>query len=844
MNQESYTPMIQQYLEIKKDYADAIVFFRLGDFYEMFFEDAVLASRILEIALTGKDAGIERVAMCGIPYHAYESYAQKLVNKGYKVAIVEQVEDPKVATGIVKREVVKIITPGVQVELTTLTKDNNYLASIYNFKKMFIIAYSDVSTGATYLTLEGTFKRTLEVLRDLNVKEVVVKETFPEIYLNEIKTSHIVVSYMNNTTIPEFLLNTVTKIEASYYPAIGMLYNYALNTEKVNLKHFKEVEFYTNKDYLKLDYFTKRNLELLETMRYQDASESLFGLIDKTVTAMGSRMLKTFLMRPLVDENKINKRLDLTETFINDYLLRNDLINELKGVYDLERIISRISCNSANAKDLVFLRRTLGLIPNIKDILKNSSNELLQEYDNSLDSHQELFNLLESSLVENPPFTIKEGGMIKHGYNEELDKYQDIKEHSKEWLSNLEIKEKERLNVKNLKIGYNKVFGYYIEISKGQSLQLGDIEGYERRQTLANSERYISKELKEFETILLSANDKIEALEYDIFNNIKNKVQEYIPSLQLLATNLAYLDAILSLAVISDKYGYVRPTFNNSEITIVDGRHPVLEELLKEKYVSNDLYINSDYNMLLITGPNMSGKSTYMRMVALISILAQIGSFVPAKKAKLKIFDQIFTRIGASDDLSSGQSTFMVEMSEANYAIKNATKNSLILFDEIGRGTATYDGMALAEAILEYIHEKVKATTLFSTHYHELTVLDKTLKHLKNVHVEAINENGNITFIHKVKDGPTDKSYGINVAELVGMPKVLINRASLILEELEKDKTRLTPSLFDFDEEIKEDKKNPVIEYLSSLDIDELSPKEALNKLYEMKEKFGDYNEN
>lgn len=844
LNKEAYTPMIQQYLDIKKDYTDAIVFFRLGDFYEMFFDDAILASRVLEIALTGKDAGVkERVPMCGVPFHAYASYAEKLLEAGYKVVIVEQVEDPSLAKGIVKRDVVKILTPGTIVDSFLNAKTNNYLASLVTLRKTFLLSYADISTGDGYVTITNSFDKVIQDLKNLAVKEIVLTPDFPDTLINSLKDNSFLISFEENTKIPDYLTSITDNIDKNYHKPIGLLLNYAIRTQKTELHHFKPFEFYTDKDYLRLDYFTKRNLELTETLRFNQKNGSLLSFIDHTSTAMGSRMLRKWLDRPLVDLNKIKERQNYIGGFASDYLKREDIKNCLKEVYDLERIIGRISCGNANAKDLVQLRHTLGNIPNIKSILLSFNNQLFTSLANGIDTHDNIYKLLSESLEDNPPFVLKEGGMIKYGYNKELDELKDLSSNSKKWLLDYETKEKERLGVKNLKVGYNKVFGYYIEISKGQSFNLGDIEGYVRRQTLANAERYISPELKKYEDILLGAKDKIEALEYELFMQIRDYVFKFIPSLQALANIISEIDCYVSLANVALENKFTMPTFNDEEIKIIDGRHPVLESILKEKYVANDVYIN-EYNMILITGPNMSGKSTYMRMFATIIILAQMGSFVPARICELKLFDQIFTRIGASDDLSSGQSTFMVEMSEANYAISNATKNSLILFDEIGRGTATYDGMAIAEAILEYVHQKVGAITLFSTHYHELTALEGKLKRLKNVHVEAIENNDGVAFLHKVKDGPTDKSYGINVASLAGMPKSLIARSKEILENLEKNNNqeKVMPNLFDFDlYEENEKKKNvsepEAIKILRELDVDELSPKEALTLLYELKEK-------
>ncbi len=838
LDSNNYTPMIRQYLDIKKDYMDSIVFFRLGDFYEMFFDDAICAAKVLEIALTGKDAGVkERVPMCGIPYHAYQNYAAKLLENGYKVVIVEQIEDPKDATGIVKRGVIKILTPGT-VDANFLSgNSNNYIAAISLVNKIYIIAYADISTGQCYLTLANDKTDLLLLLNNLKVKEIVL-ENADNILLNRfLKEHNFVISYCDNTTLKNYLSNIVTGINEAYKKTLAILFNYAIDTQKSDLKHLQKVEFYEEKDYLKLDNFTISNLELVETFRNHTKEGSLLNVLDKTETAAGGRMLKRWLLRPLLDVNKIKNRQNYIIAFKDEYIIREEIRQALNGVYDLERIIGKLSCGSINAKDLVQLKNTLSKIPLIKETLNSSQNELLKNLALNIDVHKEIHDKLNISLADNPPFTIKEGNMIRYGYNEELDRLIDISKNSHEWLKKYEQAQKDKLNVKTLKVGFNKVFGYYIEISKGQSFNLGDIEGYQRKQTLVNAERYITTELKEFEETILTAKDKIERLEYNLFLELKDYVANYIPSLQYLANIISEIDCYIALALVASLHDYIKPEFNDKEIDIVNGRHPVLETILNEKYVANDVYVN-DYDILLITGPNMGGKSTYMRMLAVLIVMAQIGSLVPASKAKLKIFDQIFTRIGASDDLASGESTFMVEMKEANYALTNATNNSLILFDEIGRGTSTYDGMALAQAIIEYIHQKVKAVTLFSTHYHELTSLEGKLKRLKNIHVDATETKDGVIFLHKVKDGNASKSYGINVALLAGMPKPLIKRAKEILANLEEQNKieAALPTLFDFNEVSEEIATEPeVVKKLKTINPDDLSPKEALMVLYELK---------
>ena len=850
MNLESYdvskfSPMMQQYLEIKKDYTDAIVFFRLGDFYEMFFEDAIVASKELELQLTGKDCGQDkRVPMCGIPFHAYEIYALKLIEKGYKIAIVEQVEDPKEAKGIVKRDVIRILTPGTCVIGELREKENKFLAAIIENNKNYILAYTDILTGKIYLTNLKDKDEVINELENIDAKEVLVESRFNKKFVEILKSNYnYVISYFDKKDIPSYLGALINELEdKKEIEAVGLLINYILKTQRENVSHLQNVIKYQYKQYLKIDYHSKRNLELTETIRFNQKNGSLLHLLDKTETAMGSRMLARWINYPLVDEKEIVKRQDYIEAFINDQITLMEVKERLKGVYDLERIIGKISFSTVNAKDLSQLRKTLENIASLKDYLHSSSNQLLANLSATIDENQELIKLLKDAIKENPSYLLREGNLINPSYNETLKELHEIRDNSHLWLKNYEEAEKEKSGIKNLKIGYNKVFGYYIEITKS-NLQDGYLENYERKQTLVNAERFITPELKDFEVKVLSANDKIVELEYEIFNEVKNVVATHTQSLQKLANIISNIDCYLALAIDAINYNFVRPTFNHqNEITIVDGRHPVLAQILKGDYVDNDVYVNK-YNLLLITGPNMSGKSTYMKMVALIIIMGQMGSFVPAKKACLPLIDQIFTRIGASDDLNSGQSTFMIEMVEANNALKGATKDSLILFDELGRGTATYDGLALAQAIIEYIHEKIGATTLFSTHYHELIGLEKTLNRLKNIHVEAMKENGKVIFLHKVKDGPINKSYGINVAELAHLPKALIERSKMILESLEADSQKnIEFDLFNFDSEKEEiepqNNYQEIIDELSEIDINTLSPIEAFNTILELKKKL------
>ena len=840
-----YTPMIEQYLDIKEENKDTILFYRVGDFYEMFFDDAILASRELEIALTGKDAGVEeRIPMCGVPFHAFEPYAEKLVNRGYKVGIVEQIEDPKEAKGLVRRGVIKIITPGT-LDSGLNDKENNYIGSIIQIKRDYILCYSDLTTGEGYVAKFNSFDILANEILGLHIKEIVIDFDFEnKLLIKFINQNQVLLSRIVEKNIPENLLHIASEIDTAYHPAIGMLINYFIQTKKQEPKFFKSFKNYVDSKYLKIDAFTKRNLEICETLRFNNKSGSLLWHLDKCETAMGSRMLHKWLDKPLMDVNLINERLNFIECFNDHYLEKAEIKEYFKSVYDLERIIGRVASGNANAKDLGWLKKSLKYIPNVKQALINLNTDFASNYANNIDTHAELYDLLDKALVDNPPLIITEGGMIKEGFDQKLDEIKQIQANSKEWILNYEQVQREKTGIKTLKVGYNRVTGYFIEVTKANIPLLPDDIDYERRATLVNSERFISKELKEYEDIVLHSKEQIESIEYEIFIKLRTIASNYVKSLQQLADLLATIDCYISLSEIAVKYNYVRPTFNDErKITIVDGRHPVLETILKTGYIVNDVDINT-YNMMLITGPNMSGKSTYMRMLATIVIMAQIGSFVPAKVANLMIFDSIFTRIGASDDLVSGQSTFMVEMMEANYAITNATKNSLILFDEIGRGTATYDGMALAQAILEYVHEKLGCVTLFSTHYHELTVLDKTLKRLKNVHVEAKEVKDGVTFLHKVLDGPADKSYGINVASLAGLPKSLIARSKDILEALESEKNtkEIALDLFNFDaydnkeEVIIETKGEQIVKRLDEIDINKITPFEALKILYELKE--------
>ncbi|MDY0011159.1 MAG: DNA mismatch repair protein MutS [Candidatus Izemoplasmatales bacterium] len=849
-----YTPMMQQYLEIKKDYSDFIVFFRLGDFYEMFFQDAIVASKELEIVLTGRDAGVEeRVPMCGVPYHAVNLYLEKLVEKRYKVAIVEQVEDPATAKGIVKREVIKLITPGTIIEEGAIKqKDNNYISAVYEGSDQYILAYADLSTGELYLEKLPLDKNILmsEIL-NLNVKEIVITSKFKDKFIkNNLKNQDLTISINDDLTIKKYYQNLVLDVyDKSLLNAFGLLINYLELTQKQQLLHLQKVQVFESTSYLRIDNNSKRNLELTETFVSRSSNNTLFWLLDKCQTAMGSRFLKASILRPLIDKVQILKRYELLESFNNNFIVRQELVERLKKVYDLERIAGRISFGNANAKDLINLKRSLEVIPEVRNLLKQLNNDYAESIALDLPDLDFLALEIDKAIIDNPPLSIKEGGFIKEGYSKELDEMRNIKANAKDWLEEFVEREKERTNLKKLKVGYNRVFGYYIEVTKSQMDLVKDEFGYERKQTLSNSERFITKELKEKEAIILGSEDRIMELEYQLFLDLKEKAKNETFKLQLAAKLIAIIDMMIALSRVSMANRYNKPVLiEEKKLEIKNGRHPVVEELLEEQFVENSLYMDEANTILLITGPNMSGKSTYMRQLAMIIIMAQIGCFVPAESAVLPVFDQIFTRIGASDDLSTGKSTFMVEMLEVNYALQNATKDSLILFDEIGRGTATYDGMALAQAIIEYCHHKINCKILFSTHYHELTYLEDNLPALKNVHVKAKEEKGNIVFLHQVVEGPTDKSYGIHVAKLAKLPKNILTRSSEILTELEKNhgKNIIKPQTVDLFnyldsltvEEKIEDKYQSVIEQIKEIKVDELSPLSALNVLNDIVEEI------
>ncbi|ADK06332.1 TPA: DNA mismatch repair protein MutS [Bacillus anthracis] len=823
-----YTPMIQQYLKVKADYQDAFLFFRLGDFYEMFFEDAVKAAHELEITLTSRDGGSsERIPMCGVPYHAAKNYIEQLVEKGYKVAVCEQVEDPKTAKGVVRREVVQLITPGTMMEGRTIDeKENNFLAALTHFEDgSYALACNDLTTGQNTVTLlTGSVEDILLEVYATGSKEIVVDSSFSKDELNKLtETLKMTISYEDATAIPEGLEHLVKNVsQAKLIKAVGRLFNYVIRTQKRSLDHLQPVEIYYTNQFMKIDVHSKRNLELTETLRTKEKTGSLLWLLDKTKTAMGGRMLKQWMERPLIQKERIEERLEMVETFVNDYFLREDLKEKLKEVYDLERLAGKVAFGNVNARDLLQLRRSLLQVPAILEAISLLDNAYAARLIQGADPCESLTELLGRSIQENPPLSIKDGDIIKDGYNDKLDQYRYVSKNGKTWIAELEKRERDITGIKSLKIGYNRIFGYYIEVTKAN---LGALpEGrYERKQTLANAERFITDELKEKETLILEAEEKIVQLEYDLFTALREEVKVFIPKLQHLAKVISELDVLQSFATVSEEEQFVKPVLTTKrEIFIKDGRHPVVEKVLNGKlYVPNDCIMPEKMDVFLITGPNMSGKSTYMRQLALVTVMSQIGCFVPATEAVLPVFDQIFTRIGAADDLISGQSTFMVEMLEAKNAIANASERSLILFDEIGRGTSTYDGMALAQAIIEHIHDQIGAKTLFSTHYHELTVLEESLDQLKNVHVSAIEENGKVVFLHKIQDGAADKSYGIHVAQLAELPDSLIARAKEVLAQLEGQEDIVIPKRVEVKAQEQEVIPEPVVVKEEPVEIEE-----------------------
>lgn len=838
INCEDLSPMMKQYYDIKKNYEGVLLFYRLGDFYELFFEDAEIASRELGLTLTGKNAGLsERIPMCGAPHHSIKSYIQEALKKGYKVAICEQMEDPKTAKGMVKREVTEVISKGTMTDLEFLdNKDFNYLGSILEFPSSFVVTYADISTGELNTsTIDKDENKLLNIVLNNGFKEVLLDKNIDPKIENKLKNIYnIDVSKFDN--LYEEPLPFTEGLDLKTIKGIRHILYYLKVQELKDISHFDKVNIQMSDDYLNMDVHTIRNLELFETLRLKERQNSLIWLIDKCKTSMGSRRLKSWMLKPLRNRSKIETRYDQIDKLNENFLVRSTLLEALYEVYDIERLCGKVTCGSANAKDLLQLKNSLKALPTIKESIDTLG------FDYYIDTFTDLYELLERSISEDAPTTLKDGYLIKEKYNDELDELKEIRAGGKDFISSIEQSARELTGIANLKVGYNKVFGYFIEVTNSNKDKIKEEYGWIRKQTLVNAERYISPELKEKESLILNAEEKIVDLEYELFIEVRNKVKSRVHDLTSLAKTISEIDAITSLSVVSEELNLVRPTLNEEGIIDIEcGRHPVVEHVSSHEYVPNDIKMDKNTSTLLITGPNMSGKSTYMRELACIVILAQTGSFVPAKKADIPIFDKIFTRIGASDDLVSGESTFMVEMKEANNAISGATKDSLILFDELGRGTATYDGMSLAAAILEYINTEIKCKTMFSTHYHELTELEKEYPSIKNVHVSAKESDGNVYFLHKIEDGPVDKSYGIHVAKLAGLPKSLIERANEILKNYEtKDAAKPQTSdqiSFDFDEKKKEE-DSEIKKYLNSLDPNSMTPKEALDTLYIMKETF------
>lgn len=839
VDRQKVSPMMRQYLETKDNYEDVILFYRIGDFYEMFFEDAINVSHDLELTLTGKNAGLdEKIPMCGVPHHAANIYIDKLIDKGYKVAICEQVEDPKDAKGIVKREVIRIVSKGTVMSDDMLdAKSNNFIGALKDLGHCFSLSYADLSTGEFISVLvEYELEKIINEIVNDNITELIINGNVDPRIINTLKNNYSITISKEDCDIEIKEYKDLYKDikDVRIISSVCVLLNYLTSTQKRSIDHLQNVKGKDYKTYLKMDIHTKRNLELTENLRTKERTYSLLWLLDKTKTAMGSRMLKQMIENPLIDKEEIENRYDMVSKLLEEFLLKDELKELLNEVYDLERLAGRVSFGNANARDLLQLKSSLKVLPRIKEIVNILGFNLV------IDDLTDLYEFLDKSIYENPPITLKEGYLIKAGYNKELDDLKLARSGGKDFIAKLEEKEKERTGIKNLRVGYNRVFGYYIEVSKGNSRQVKEEFGWERKQTLANNERFITPELKEKEQLILGAEEKIINLEYELFTNIRCKVKEVIPTIQLTAKMVAKLDVMIAFATVTEENNYTRPIITlDKEVKIIEGRHPVVEKVLNGEFVSNDIIFTKDKYVELITGPNMAGKSTYMRQMAMIVIMAQIGCFVPARKAYLPVFDKIFTRIGASDDLVSGESTFMVEMKEANRAILGATERSLILFDELGRGTATYDGISLAQAIIEYIHDNIKAITFFSTHYHELTSLEEHKAHIKNVHVSAHEENGVITFLHKVKDGSVDKSYGIHVAKLAQLPDSLIKRADEILMSYENKKTKkevVSQISMNLEESVAPINKYDIIKKkLGDINPLELSPMEALNVLYELK---------
>ncbi|KMV77621.1 DNA mismatch repair protein MutS [Coprobacillus sp. AF21-8LB] len=828
---EKYSPMMMQYLGIKEQNKDSIVMFRLGDFYEMFFDDAIMVSKELELALTGKNAGAkERVPMCGVPFHSASGYIQRLVDNGHKVAIVEQLTDPG-KKGIVERGVVQIVTPGTIFDESLTQNRNNYIACMMTFDFVYTLAFCDITTGEfQVVNIDKQDNILNNQLATMEVKEIVVESNCTYSF-----HEGIMVSRYDNETFNEKYQDIFKNIkDLKQIKVATLLLNYLIETQKRDLEHLQIIEEINNKDYMTMDLYTKKSLELTENARDHEKYGSLFWLLDMTKSAMGARLLKNYIDRPLLNQQAIEKRLDIVEIFTQQFIQRESIKEILKEVYDLERLSSRIAFGNINARDLKWIASSLKVIPELKQQLYSFNEDLTNQLADQLVDLSHITKLIDDAIIDNPPLTIKEGNIIKDHFSEDLDELRYLRDHGKQWLIDFEQKEREKTGIKNLKVGYNRVFGYYIEVTKGSLDQVKDEFEYTRKQSLSNAERFITPELKDMESKILSAQDKIEKLEYVLFTQIRNEIKKEVHLIQDVAKIIAQIDVYQSLAMLASENSYVRPIFNNNKtLEITEGRHGVIEKVMGHgQYVPNDVSIDEKNPVVLITGPNMGGKSTYMREVALMIIMAQIGSFVPAKYANLTIFDQIFTRIGASDDLISGQSTFMVEMLEANNALRYANENSLILFDEIGRGTATFDGMAIAQAMIEYIAKNIHCMTLFSTHYHELTFLEDKGLGIQNVHASARVDNDHLVFEYLIKKGKSNKSYGVNVAKLAKLPDEVIQRANRVLETLEENNVedRLVEEKVTIIE-----KESEVEKYLKTIDPMALSPLDALSTLIELK---------
>ena len=829
---QKYSPMMMQYLGIKEQNKDAIVMFRLGDFYEMFFDDAMIVSKELELALTGKNAGAkERVPMCGVPFHSASGYIQKLVDNGHKVAIVEQLTDPG-KKGIVERGVVQIVTPGTIFDESMTKNKNNYIACMMIFDFVYTLAFCDITTGEfQVINIDKKDHLLNNQLASMEVKEIVVKSDCTYNFNDSIMVSH----YDNETFNEKYRdifhnIKDLKEIKVS-----TLLLNYLIETQKRDLEHLQMIEEINNQDFMTMDLYTKKSLELTENSKDHEKYGSLFWLLDMTKSAMGARLLKNYIDRPLLKKEAIEERLDIVEIFTQQFIQRESIKEILKEIYDLERLSSRIAFGNINARDLKWIASSLKVLPELKQQLYSFNEPLTDQLANQIIDLSHITKLIDDAIIDNPPLTIKEGNIIKDHFNEELDELRYLRDHGKQWLVDFEQKEREKTGIKNLKVGYNRVFGYYIEVTKGSLDLVKDEFEYTRKQSLSNAERFITPELKDMESKILSAQDKIQKLEYVLFTQVRNEIKKEVHLIQDVSKIIARVDVYQSLAMLASENSYVRPVFNDQKIMdIKEGRHGVIEKVMGHgKYVPNDVSIDENSPVVLITGPNMGGKSTYMRQVALIVIMAQIGSFVPAKYANLTIFDQIFTRIGASDDLISGQSTFMVEMLEANNALRFASEKSLILFDEIGRGTATFDGMAIAQAMIEYIASEIHCMTLFSTHYHELTFLEDKGLGIQNVHASARVDNDHLVFEYLIKKGRSNKSYGVNVAKLAKLPDEVINRANLVLETLEEN--NVENCLIEEKQVQVIEKESEVEKYLKTIDPMALSPLDALSTLIELK---------